>query len=377
MIRYYFPLEGKAILLIGALLSLTACSDGNKTSETAEKFPVIHPIVTDTLYYSDYVADIHSIQNVEIRARINGYLDRIWVDEGQSVKKNQLLFSVSSQEYREELAKAKAVLKSALADQKAAEIDMLNVKNLVEKGVVSKTEFDVAQSKAEALSAKIEEAKAHEASANLKLSYTVIRAPFNGIIDRIPYKVGSLIEESHLLTTLSDDKEVFAYFNVSEQEYLDFIQSDQQANGDEVQLILANNKVHSHNGVVETVEGKIDKSTGNIAFRARFQNPKGLIKHGSSGKVRLHKEVKEALIIPQKSTFEVQDKIYVYTVDADNTVRMHSIVPKFRLSQVYIIEFGLSTDDQIVYEGIQRVKDGDKIQPELVSLKTSLAKLGQ
>ncbi|MFO0792946.1 MAG: efflux RND transporter periplasmic adaptor subunit [Candidatus Brocadiaceae bacterium] len=334
---------------------------------------VTNPTVMDTTYTNDYVADVHSLQHIELITRVKGYIEKIHVDEGEIVKAGQILFSISRQEYEVDLQKAKAMLKSAIADAKAARLDLQNVKILVEKSIVSKTELNMARAKLDALHAKVDEAKSYEASAELNLSYTVIKAPFDGIIDRIPNKVGSLVDEGTLLTTLSDNKKVFAYFNVSEKEYLDFTTLIDSEKKNDVTFVLANNQIHRYKGCIETVAGKIDKNTGSIAFRACFPNPNLLLKQGSSGKVRIAKEEKNALIIPQKATFEIQDKIYVFTVDSDNTVKMRSIVPKLRIPHLYVIESGLSSDDRIIYEGIQQAKEGDKIIPEVISMKQILA----
>jgi RND family efflux transporter MFP subunit len=350
-------------------LVLFSCSHHKEDVALEQKFPVTYPLVKDTLYTSDYVAEIQSIQNVEVRARVSGYIERIYVDEGQSVRKGQTLFSLGAQEYREDLSKARALLKSAIADSKSAEVEIRSVQKLVDKNIVSTSELEIAESKLEAANARVEEAKAQEATALFKLSFTEIKAPFDGIIDRIPNKIGSLVDEGELLTTISDNREVFAYFNVSEREYLDYALSEENGKQSEALLILANSDMHQEKGVVETVEGKIDKNTGNIAFRARFGNPTGILKHGSSGKVRLQRELKSAMIIPQKSTFEIQDKLFVYVLDENNIVRMKSLVPKIRLPHAYVVENGLSSKDKILYEGIQLVKDGDKVTPEEVVFK--------
>ncbi|WP_052565829.1 MULTISPECIES: efflux RND transporter periplasmic adaptor subunit [Candidatus Brocadia] len=360
-------------LSVWAALFISACSSDKKSSVNQEKYPVTNPIVMDTTYTHDYVVNIHSLQHVELRARVKGYIEKIHVDEGEIVKAGQILFSISRQEYEVDLLKAKAMLKSAIADVKAAKLDLQNVKILVEKNIVSKTELEMAQAKLDALQAKVDEAQSHEASAELNLSYTVIKAPFDGIIDRIPNKVGSLVDEGTLLTTLSDNKKVFAYFNVSEKEYLDFTTLLDSGKKNDVVLVLANNQIHKYKGCIDTVAGKIDKNTGNIAFRACFPNPDLLLRQGSSGEVRIIKEEKNALIIPQKATFEIQDKIYVYTVESDNTVNMRSIVPKLRIPHFYVIESGLSSHDRIIYEGIQLVKEGDKIIPEFIPMKQILA----
>ncbi len=367
----------RTVLFISLPVSLfiTSCAPNKEDNSTKEKFQVTNPIIADTIYTSEYVADIHSLQNVELRARVKGYIEKIYVDEGQPVKAGQLLFSISSQEYRQELMKAKAMLTSAIADAKVGEVDLDNAKILVEKNIVSKSEFDMKKAKLEAFQAKIEEAKAHEANAELQLSLTEVRAPFGGVINRILNKAGSLIDEGTLLTTLSDNAEVFAYFNVSETDYLDIVEEGNEKKNYKVELIKANQQPHPHKGIIETVEGEVDKSTGNIAFRARFQNPDLTLKHGSTGKIKLNHEVKEALLIPQKSTFEIQENLYVYVIDDKNVVRLRSIKPAMRIPNLYIVESGLTPMNKILYEGIQRVKEGDQIQPELVTMKHIIAHL--
>ncbi len=343
-------------------------------SVSTETFPVTNPLVADTSYTVEYVANVHSVRNIELRARISGYLDRIYVDEGESVRKGQLLFSINGQEYREELSRATAMLKSAIADAKAAEVDLANVSRLVSESIVSEPELAIAQSKYDAFLAKVEEARAMEASARLRLSFADIRAPFDGIIDRFPNRQGSLIQEGDLLTVLSDNSQVFAYFNVSEREYLEYVFGREERGEDIVELVLADGRIYPFEGKIETVEGTIG-NTGNIAFRARFDNPQGIIKHGASGKVRLRRPVREALIVPQKSTFEIQDKTFVYIVDDDNIVRMRRVVPRFRLTHIYVLASGLSPGDRILYEGIQRVSDGQSITPDLQPIREMLAHL--
>ena len=341
-----------------------------KGTAQADKYLVTKPILIDTTYFIDYVADIHSIKNVDIRSRVKGYLDDILVDEGMPVKKGQILFRISSHEYKEELLKAKANLKNAIAEAKTAELNVQNVRILVEKNIVSNTELEMAKAKLAALDAKIEEADSQEESANLRLAYTEIRAPFDGILDRIPNKVGSLIDEGTLLTTLSDNSEVYAYFNVSEKEYLDFKSDVSGSYSKSVKLILANNEEHKYLGQIETIEGEFDNATGSIAFRARFANPDKLLKHGSSGKIRLTRSVKSALIIPQKCTFEIQDKMFVYVVDNNNIVTARTVVPQLRIPHLYILASGITQNDKFIYEGIQDVREGMTVTPEFVSLKT-------
>jgi len=358
------------LVLAGASALFGACSSEKKENKTVENFQVTTPIVKDTSVVKDYVAEIQALQNVELRSRVKGYLDKVNVDEGKAVKQGQVLFVISNQEYKEELSKATAELKSAVADMKTSELELQNVKTLVDTKVVSKAELDLAQAKYDALKAKAEEAAASESAAKLSLSYTVIRAPFDGVINRIPNKAGSLIDEGTLLTSISNTKEVYAYFNVSEAEYLEMAKDNQIGAQKEVSLMLADNQPYPYRGMIETVDGEINKETGNIAFRAKFENPEQLLKHGASGKIQIAKTMKNAIMIPQKSTVEIQEKTFVYVVDKNNQLQMRAINPKVRLAEYYIIDNNdLDRNEQFVYEGIQMVKEGDKINPQVIKLK--------
>lgn len=330
------------------LVYTTSCKSKKEEKEETGKFTATSPLKADTSFTKEYVSQIQSIRNIEVRAQEKGYLESINVDEGQYVHAGQVLFKIMPKIFEAELLKAKAVVKEA-------ELELLNTKILAEKNIVSKTEQQIAE-------AKLDEAKAEQALAQLHLSFTEIKAPFDGTIDRIRFKLGSLIDEGTLLTTLSDNKSVYAYFNVSEPEYLDF---KTRANANEktsVNLLLANGLPHKYKGIVETVEGEFDNETGNIAFRAKFPNPDMLLKHGETGKVQMVVPVKGALIIPQKATYELQDKVYVFVVDKDNKVKSRNIIIKNRLSNIYVVDSGLSEGDRILLEGVQNVKDDDKIQ---------------
>lgn len=341
----------KNVLVISLLIAVSfgACKQKEEEKVEISKYSVTSPLVMDTSVTKEYVAQIQSLQNVEIRAQVKGYLEAINVDEGQQVRGGQILFNIMSKEYDAEMAKAKAEVKSA-------ELEYKSTKTLADKNIVSATELSIA-------SAKLEQAKAELAEKELFVSFTKIKAPFDGSIDRIKFKKGSLIDEGTLLTTLSNNKEVYAYFNVSEAEYLDY----KNRNKDEKKmatLLLANGQEHKYKGEIETIESEFDNSTGNIAFRAKFPNPELLLKHGETGKIRLVVPVKNALIIPQKATFEIQDKIYVYVLGADNTIKSRNITIKQKLSNLYVIDTGLSANEKILLEGVQSVKEDDKIIPE-------------
>ncbi|WP_031431386.1 efflux RND transporter periplasmic adaptor subunit [Methylomicrobium agile] len=347
--------------LLALCLALASCTSETET-ETAESREVIHPMVKDITRSSDYVAEIQSVKYVEVRSKVKGYIDNIHVDEGQAVNKDQLLFTLSALEFEKELQKANAVYKNTLADLKAAKVDLANVKLLAAKNIVSGTELEVAQAKTEALAADVEEAKANSEKAALHIAFTQIRAPFNGTINRIPNKVGSLILEGDMLTSISDNREVFAYFNLSEIDYLNY-----RTNGEKeissVGLKLANNASYGYRGKIEAIESEFDRSTGNIAFRARFPNPDGLLKHGANGKVIVDERLNNALLVPQKSTFEIQDKIYLFVVDSEGRLKQRNIVPKMRFEDFYVVESGLSENEWVLFEGAGDEREGKKIRP--------------
>ena len=342
-------------------VSFTACKSHTEEKSEEGKFAITSPILMDTSFMKEYVAQIQSIQNVEIRAKVDGYLESINVDEGQHVNAGQVLFNIMPKEYQAELAKAKA-------EAKAAEIEWQNVKTLAEKNIVSTSEVAMAQ-------AKFDQAKAEEALAELHVSFTEIKAPFDGTIDRIRFKKGSLIDDGSLLTSLSNNKDVYAYFNVSEVEYLDYSTRNKDDEKNSATLLLANNQPHKYKGTIETVESEFDNATGNIAFRAKFPNPDLLLKHGETGKVQLKVGIKNALVIPQKATFEIQDKIYVYVLDGENTVKSRNISIKQKLPNLYVVESGLSTNDKILLEGIQSVKEDEKIHSEFMPAKMVIGDL--
>ncbi|GAB2664677.1 efflux RND transporter periplasmic adaptor subunit [Flavihumibacter cheonanensis] len=354
------------ILFTGIAYLLVSCTSTEKpATEEKTNFQVIHPVKLDTSFQKEYVASIQSVQQVEIRSRVAGFIEKILVDEGQSVAAGQVLFQLNSRAFREDLLKSRAQLKSLQAELKAVELELQNAQLLTDKNIISSAEIDLINAKKAAAAAKIEEATAAVSLAELNLSFTQIRAPFAGKINRIPNKTGSLVDEGALLTTLSNDQEVFAYFNLSEKEYLD-MQKETGTRNLKVSMKLANGELYPVMGTVETIESEINQASGTLAFRARFSNKKGWLKHGATAKVIREMEVKEVFAIPQRSTFEVQDQLNVYVVDSANRVRIRRIIPKGRLPHLFLVESGISATDRIIYEGVQLAREGELVQPELV-----------
>ncbi|HMR56181.1 MAG TPA: efflux RND transporter periplasmic adaptor subunit [Cyclobacteriaceae bacterium] len=363
----------KALPLVITCSFIWSCKNATTQVNSPAEFLVTRVISKDTIIYNEYVSDIHAIRNVEIRARVQGYLESIHIDEGAQVKKGQLLFTINDEEYRAAVNQARASLHSAEAEATALALEVDRVKILVDKNVVSETELRLANAKYTAAKARIEEEQSVYSNASIRLSHTVIRSPFDGVIDRIPFKIGSLINEGSLLTSVSDTHEMFAYFKVSEQEYLKYRQSNTSLSSEEVELVLADNSFHKHKGRIETMEGEFDATTGTIAIRARFPNPEHLLKHGSSGKVRTGNVLKDAILVPQKSTTEIQDRTFVYLVGADKKTSLKSFTPLMRFSHFYIVAAGLKPGDEIIYEGIQNVQDGLEIKPVFIPLDSIVA----
>lgn len=357
-------------MLIGVSICLiTACSTENTRSQKVEEtFPIVSPVLIDTIYTKEYVADIHSIQNVELRSKTKGIIDKIWVDEGKTVVTGKVIYSINNASLQVELRKAESQIKTIVAEKRTLEIELENTKKLVDKSIVSKSEQAMAEAKIGTNTAKIDEIRSDIEGIKLQMAYSQIKAPFSGVLNRHLLKVGSLVEEGTSLTTISNNDEVFAYFKVSEKEYLDFMTKKKANNLEKVDLELANGEAYPFKGTIETIEGEFDKETGNIAFRARFANPTKLLRHGASGKIRLNQTVKGAITIPQKSTFEVQDKTYVYVVNDKGIVEQKSITPIVRLDNFYIVE-GLDQQDKIIFEGIQTVKVGEKIKTKTVNFR--------
>lgn len=360
------------VIAIATAFSVVSCAE-TEQKKTLESYKVIKPLLKDTVYTKEYVAQLHAIQNVEIRSKLRGFIEKIYVDEGQKVKKGQTLFTISNKTYQQSLQKAKANTKSAKADLRLTEIEAENARQLYQKNIIAKTEYDFALAKVETMKAKLEEAESEEAQAKLFLSFTEIKAPFDGLINRIPYKMGSLVEEGTLLTSITNPNFVYAYFNFSEAEYLDLM-AERKKNANKTQqemvsLVLANGDLYKHHGIIETSESEFDPSSGNLAFRAKFINDEGLLKHGGNGKIVIEKSIHNAMLIPQKSTFEIQDKLYVYVLKADSTVEQRNIISSIRLPHFFIVDKGLSKDEQILLEGVLNVKTSEKIIPQLSKVK--------
>lgn len=353
----------RILMLMGlyVLLCHTSCESHKEEHEKETTFLVTSPVKKDTSITTEYVAQIHSIQHIELRAQERGYLQKTFVDEGQYVKEGQLLFQIMPTLYKAELQKAQA-------EANVAEIEYLNTKTLADSNIVAPNELAMAK-------AKFEKAKAEVALAQVHLGFTEIRAPFDGIINRFHVRLGSLVEEGEMLTTLSDNSKMWVYYNVPEAEYLNYKAEVKENSKKQVNLLMANNKQFRYPGVVETIEGEFNHETGNIAFRATFPNPDELLRHGETGNVLMRVPLENALLIPQKTTFEVLDKKYVFVVGEDGVVRSQEVEIAAEMPHLFVVQDGLTENDKILLEGLRLVREKDKIHTEFEEPQAVLSHL--
>ncbi|WP_375560906.1 efflux RND transporter periplasmic adaptor subunit [Bernardetia sp. OM2101] len=339
------------LMSLCVLLFYTSCESHQETKHEEEiTFLVTNPIKMDTSVIKNYVCQIHAIRHIELRALERGYLQNTYVDEGQKIKEGQAMFQIMPMLYEAETRKAQAEADFALIEYK-------NTKRLADSSIVAPNELALAK-------AKLDKALAELSLAQVHLGFTKITAPFEGIMDRLQVRQGSLLEEGELLTTLSDNSTMWIYFNVPEYEYLEYKEHEKKDSLMKVNLLMANNKLFNEIGYVKAIEADFNNETGNIAFRATFPNPNGLLRHGETGNIQMTVPFKNAIIIPQKATFEILEKKYVFVVDKENVVHQREIVVAGELPDLYVIQAGLKEDEKILLEGIRKVKNNDKIEFE-------------
>ena len=340
----------KNLILAGvsALLCLASCESKKEEKQEQVTFLVTSPLKKDTMVLANYVCQIKAIQHIELRALEKGYLEKIYVDEGKYVKQGQLMFQIMPTMYNAEFNKAEA-------EVNFVEREYLNTKSLADSNIVSKNELALAK-------AKLNKAKAEMSIAQVHLGFTSIKAPFSGIMDHFQVRLGSLVNEGDLLTTMSDNSKMWVYFNVPEAEYLNIKTHQNKEDLLNVKLLMANNQMFKFPGIVQTVEADFNNETGNIAFRATFPNPEGLLRHGETGSIVITQPLKSALLIPQKATFEVLEKKYVYVVDKNNVIRSREIKIAAELPNIFVVQSGLKEDDKVLLEGLRQVSENQKIQ---------------
>ncbi|WP_159517596.1 efflux RND transporter periplasmic adaptor subunit [Sunxiuqinia indica] len=366
------------ILLMFAAVSCSQKQGANGASQTqqAREYKVIAVKPGAVTLNKQYPATLEGQQTVEIRPRIAGYIDEILVDEGAYVNKGQVLFRLNAQDIQAQVRSAEAQVKVAEAQVRTAEINLGKTKPLVEKSIISEYDLKSSEATLESTKAQLAQAKANLENAKVNLQYTVIASPASGTIGTFPYRVGSLVSSSiaQPLTTVSNTSSMYAYFSMNER---DFLQLTKNLKGDNLQkkfenlpkvsLILADKTPYSTKGNIQTASGLVDQQTGAVNIRASFPNGDGMLRNGSSGLVSIPQHLESVLLIPQKATYELQGKHFVYVVGEDNKVKNTEInVLAGNLKDQYVVTSGLQKGDQVVVEGMSTLRDDTPVKPKLV-----------
>jgi membrane fusion protein (multidrug efflux system) len=309
----------------------------------------------DVAITQPYVCRIHSQRHINVRALDSGYLQEISIKEGQAVKKGQSMFKILPVLYE-------AKYEAEKAEARLAELEYNNTKKLFEQNQAVVSQNEVAK-----FQAKLTKAQAMVKLAEAELNFTNVTAPFDGIVDRVHEQLGSLIK-GDILTTLSDNSVMWVYFNVPENQYLEYMANRKQHEAeDKFELVLADQTKFPQPGRLGAIEAKFNDETGTIAFRADFPNPDGLLRHGQTGTILIHRKLHDAIVIPMRATYEIMGKRYVYVVDRDDVVHRREIVPQHEMDDIYVIKKGVGVGDRIVLEGIRQVRDGEKVGYEFRS----------
>lgn len=353
------------VLLLSVGLLLSACQKKKSAAPREGSYPVMVAQKSNRTLKTGYAATIKGKQTVEVRPQISGMITKILINEGDAVKKGELLFVIDQTAYKAAYEIAVANVQSAEANLSTAKLVLESNRDLYKQNVVSEFDLTTAQNDLKAAKAKLALAQAEEVSARNNLSFTEVRSPVNGVASMIPYRVGALVSSSITdpLVTVADDSEVYAYFSMAESQVLDLIQkygSLQKAISQmpPVELQMSNGKMYPYKGHIDAVSGTIGNTTGAVSLRAVFQNPERLLREGGSGTVVIPSQVNNSIVIPQTATFELQDRIFVYKVVNGLATSQQIMVLDQNNGSEYIVESGLNVGDSIISEGAGLVREG-------------------
>lgn len=365
-----------SVMLIAATF-LAACKGKEEGAQRpVQPYNVIELTQHDVELYSEYPATLQGVEDIEIRPMINGYIEKIYVDEGQEVKKGTVLFKISNPQFEQDVKMYAARVESAKTAVEAAQIQVDKTKPLVEQGIISSFELTNANLALNMRKADLEQAKATLANAQTNLGYTTVKSPVDGVVGKLPYKLGSYVYSNTILplTTVSNISKVYAYFSINEKQQLKMFETIEGRTFEEkitkipaVRLILSNGDLYEQEGKVETFSGLINNQTGAFNVRAGFNNETKMLRSGSSTSVRIPTHLKDVIIIPQKATAELQDKRLAYIVGEGDVVTGVPIkVTEIPGGKFFVVNEGLSTKDLLIIEGIGIVPEGAKIKPNIV-----------
>ncbi len=344
----------------------------NAAMKEKPALPVMTVKLSDATVTTFYSALLEGKVNVEIRPQVDGTLQTIYVDEGSLVKAGQSLFKIEDRVYREQYNSALASQHAAEAKLVVARLDEEKLVPLVQNKVISEIQLKTARANTHAAQAAVEQAKAAARSAQVNLDYTVIKAPVSGYIGKIPLRLGSLVSknQSAWLTLLSDVSEVYAYFSMSENDFMHFRQQyagvtiqDKLRQVSPVSLVLSDGSLYTEKGVIGSVSGQFDQTTASVRIRAVFPNPHGLLRSGNTGKVVIESLSRKALLVPQAATVELQDKVFVFVLGKGNSVKKQVVTVSGKSGNNFIVSTGLKPGDTILTAGVEKIQDGTVITP--------------
>lgn len=376
-----FNIISRPLLFIGiSALMVASC----KTEKGGPQAPKVQPykVVTlersSTTLYSEYPAKLQGIQDIDIRPKIDGYIEKVMVDEGQEVKTGQVLFTINNPQYGQDVNNMKAAISSAEAAVATARLQVKKTRPLVDQGIISAYELETAELNLSAREAALAQAKAMYNNAQTNLGYTRVTSPVNGVVGLLPYRVGSYVNSATAqpLTTVSDISKMYVYFSMNEKQQLTF---SEQTEGNTFQakiqqlpavtLVLSTGEVYGEAGKVETFSGQVNVQTGAFNVRAGFPNPGRILRSGSSATVRIPVHVSDAILIPQSATTELQNKRLAYIVADSNKVKAVPVqVRPVPGGQFFVVDSGLSAKDRLIVEGIGILTEGTVIDPQLIPM---------
>ena len=370
-------------ILIAAAVYFSSCNQaqGTQAAPPPQSLPVLPINSSPATTYLTYSASVEGKTNVEVRPQVSGYLERIYVEEGAYVAAGQPLFKINDRPYDAQVQNTQANIEAAKANMEKAAIEVHRLQPLVDNKVISDVQLKAAQAAYDAAKAQVSQAEAESNNAGINLGYTLVKAPVSGYIGRIPFKVGALVGkgEAQPLTVVSDVKEVYAYFGMSESDFLKFTSQVPGKSINEkikglppVELQLADRSIYANKGKIELMEGQFDRNIGAITFRATFPNTEGLLRSGITGQIRIPQTNSGVLSVPQTSTYEIQDRIFVFALGDSNKVASKQLHIIGKTTNYYLVDKGVQAGDKIVFAGMDRLQDGAVINPQLLSADSVL-----
>lgn len=359
----------KAAAMVCALAAI-GCAQAPVTMPPAQ-YAMLEISTTDRVIPSSYSATIRGRQDIDIYPQVGGTIAKLCVTEGQTVAQGQTLFIIDQVPYKAALQTAEANVAAAKAGVATAQLVYDSKKELYAKNVVSKFDLSTAENNLLTAKAQLAQAEAQRVNAANSLSYTVVKAPANGVVGTLPYRVGALVSAAmpKPLTTVSDNSVMYVYFSMNEKQLLDLAREYGSIDATikqmpDVELKLSDGTIYSEKGRVESISGVIETSTGTVSLRAAFPNKGGLLHSGGSGNVVIPNTYKDCIVIPQMATFELQDRVFIFK-SVDGLAKSFPIsVEKINNGKEYVVTAGLTAGDVIVAEGAALLREGTPIQPK-------------